>query len=239
MYTHIYIDGPDGAGKTSIVKLLKQFHPTITISDRSILTPMSILPISSLPSSLPSTSNIINQMAQVKKSYPPEELITNRDHWMKIDIINDNNNINDPFRTLYIVLVVDTLEALDRIRLRASNNDKWDSKPSIEYFRSKYLFLAMKYNLPYIDTTNKTTDEVHLLIENIMNSHQTIIKNPHNSVFDPELLELEWITLGSSQIIYANDKEAITNLSDIFIYQQTKKELITKLLLEKFIEELK
>jgi thymidylate kinase len=247
---YIYIDGADGTGKSTLVKMLKENGYT-NVYDRSILTQMSLLPIRELPKKILDNKIIVGQIKKIKSSYPQNELKTNRDLMTKLnldcsDSINDSDKSNEN-SVVYIILDADVETCLDRLAKREKETgiklNSWDSEKSVRYFRSKYIFLAYKYQIPIVSTENKSYDqvfnEVNFLIKGTHLSYPkyAYIKNINND-FNPDILELEWINLGCSDILYADDKQIVCLKSgdfDMVSYQNKILQIISKQLLANFI----
>lgn len=253
---YIYIDGIDGTGKSTLVKKLKSIGYK-NVFDRSILTTLSLAPIDELPSEIISNDKIIDQIKKIKQNFPASELATNRDVMEKLDFsISDGDildgDILDGDNVIYLILNSSIQTCLDRLKKRETETgiklNAFDSEVSIKYFHAKYLFIAYRYNIPIIDTENKTLEEVYQLAQDLINN-RTIgeIYNYKyhlcaNNKFNPHILELEWLHLGTSKIIYADDQLCVHSSNDDFdleCYQKESLRLITKLKLDGFINELK
>lgn len=222
MYSgHIYIDGVSGSGKTTLVNALQNYGYK-NIHDGSILSKLTTLSISDLPEELLEDGNVVKRTNQNKINCADYEPIA-----------------------IYIVLDVDVKSALERVHQRASENNvelnSWNSEDMIKYVRSKYLFMAYKYGMPIIDTSNKQyADVVAEAIDLLSNKENYILPFPYkqiqdNDYFESDLLELEWLNMGDSVIIYADQNCCVhrgvsydeTNFK-IEEYQETILNQITK-----------
>ena len=257
-HKYIYIDGIDGSGKSTIVNMLRSMGYT-NVFDRSILTTLSIIPISKLPANIIPNSIIINQYNCIMNKYPG--LKTNRDIMTKLDpyatynpdICPDNIGTD----VIYIIFDASVDTCTTRLENRANTGlqlNGFDSEPSIRYFKSKYLYLAHKYNIPVINTDNKTIEQVYQLVCSFINDPGTnaaILGSGHITgpitimldnveSFSPHLLELEWISLGKSKIIYADNTKCIcTDNISVKLYQDNIAYLIAEKNLNEFIHSLR
>lgn len=224
--THIYIEGVDGTGKTSLVNKLREVGYKY-VFDRSILTKISFLSIGQLPPVLPSSDIICDQILTIKKESP--SFFSNRDIISRLNL--DESMYIFPekstSRSVYIILDADFQICIDRINSRNNVPNKWDSEESIKYFRSKYLFISQKYSIPIIFTDNISLVEVFLQALTIINSTYAHVtsKTSKTSIlqldnyelffcktnFNSDLLDLELLHYGYSKIIYADDNMCIWN----------------------------
>lgn len=220
----IYIDGMDGTGKTSLVNMLRQNGFT-NVYDRSILTKYSMIHIKDLPENIPSSDSIKKQLLTLKNNFV---LSTNRSYMTRL--ITDSTTRNDANdKSVYIILSGNVSVCHSRLLGRqtqfssknGTNLDEWDSYKSLRYFHNKYLYLAYKYDVPIIDTTNLTKNEVYDLAMSIINDVD--VCDPNDFIFVPNmkftptdlfLLELEWIISGESSVIYIDEYCAITRKSN-------------------------
>jgi thymidylate kinase len=265
--TYIYIDGIDGTGKTTVIKMLRNAG-YINVYDRSILTKMTITPIRQLPTRFPNNNSIIKQIDHIKRSYLPAELVTNRDIMTKLNLDTDDHVKDDHDNAIHIILNASVNTSITRLVQRCAKTgtelDGWESEKSIKYFRSKYLFIAFKYSIPIIDTDNKTQEQVYSDIVNLK-GHSSILSSPsfprYDTIhcefkFNPDILELEWMHFGRSRIIYADidyyivdsgwENDTIANLGnnsevifDIEVYQLGILELVSSHTLGLFIDKIK
>ena len=229
-HTHIYIDGIDGAGKTTLVATLRKSGFT-NIHDRSILTKMSIVPISELPDKIPSNIFILKQFETIKKCYRTSELCTNRDTMNKLIIYQNTSELSTDDEVIYVILDADAEVALQRFAVRPEQINAWDCEASIRYFKSKYLYIAHKYKIPIIDTSKLTPNEVYDAFINLVSNYDKFtyptINNDHT--FNMDLLELEWLNLGDSKIIYADTKHYVSKDGTAFDIQTYQQEIAKKL----------
>ncbi|XWV25346.1 hypothetical protein QJ856_gp0424 [Tupanvirus deep ocean] len=251
---HIYIDGIDGTGKTTLVKMLRDAGYK-NVHDRSILTQMSLVPIKDLPSEILDNNIIIKQIQKVKEIYPAEELKTNRDVMTKLnldgydDLQNDNTGNSN---AVYFILDAEVQTCLNRLSQRVKETgielNAWDSEESICYFKSKYIYLGYKYRIPIIDTNNKTLDEVYNnlldLIEGrtFYDPHFDYVQIMAGDDFNPDALELEWLHLGISRILYSDGNLVVhlgTKLFSVRKYQKKVLSTIAKNSLDKFTNDIR
>ncbi|XWV26607.1 hypothetical protein QJ857_gp0459 [Tupanvirus soda lake] len=251
---HIYIDGIDGTGKTTLVKMLRDAGYK-NVYDRSILTQMSLVPIKDLPSEILDNNIIIKQIQKIKEIYPVEELKTNRDVMTKLNLdgsdeVETDNNGNS--NVVYFILDAEVETCLDRLSKREKETgiglNAWDSGESIRYFKSKYLYIAYKYRIPVIDTNNKT---VHQVYNNLLdfiegrtfyNPHFNYVQILDNDEFNPDALELEWLHLGISRILYSDGNLVVhlgNKLFNIKKYQKKVLGIIATNNLNKFITDIR
>ena len=236
--SHIYIDGVDGTGKTTLVKkLIDAGYQNIV--DRSILTKMSTIFISELPDRLPSDDVITKQIQTIKKTYLPVQLTRNRDVMMKLDPNIQSNTLPS---AIHLILDAEPETCIKRLNQRLIKLDAWENENCIKYFRSKYLFMAYKYNIPIINTNHKNSEDVYMEALDLINENKKYVPpypyvSYYTTVFDPNLLELEWIHFGKSSIIFADSTGIVTNIDDLDIenYQKNVVQKIAKQNLEQFI----
>jgi len=212
--THIYIDGIDGTGKTSLVNKLREVGYKY-VFDRSILTKISFLPIKEFPHTLPPTDVIHSQIMTIKNELPADS--SNRQIISQLDLdphLLSQKELIDNFACIYIILDADITTCMRRICTRDTESNAWDSEPSLRYFRLKYLFISHKYSIPILDTTNKSHVEVYLSALTLINRCRCVgngseILSNEKTGFNPDLLELEWSYQSYSKIIYADDYRCV------------------------------
>lgn len=252
MDTYIYIDGIDGTGKTTLVKMLLD-HGYRHVYDRSILTKLSFMPISQLPEKIPDNQSIIEQFDLIHKKYSQTELSTNRSIMDKLDLDfkrdskDDANIINN---VIYIILDADIEVIKERLEQRSNKNkielDAWESDQSLKYFKNKYIYLGFKYQISIIDVTEKKPVQVYQTITNMIHLKNYEIYPLHyhiiyiKELINLDLIELEWLYFGYSKIIYVGTNHIIVH-KPIKNFQNYQKKIIKKLAYQKlnhFIQKL-
>lgn len=246
--SYIYIDGIDGTGKTTLVAALKNAGYK-HVFDRSILTALSLIPITNLPNKIISNNKIIDQLDQIKRDLANKTLITNRDMMTKLNWQDLDENESEQNNVIYLILDASVKTCLARLEKRQATTDiklnLWDSETSISYFRPKYLYIAYKYQIQILDTENIFMDDVYQLSLKMINKiivPQIYYKFNTIQLINLDILELEWLYFGISKIIYADDKVSVYNSSEIFdieCYQKKVLEQITKFKLDNFVNKLK
>jgi len=229
---YIYLDGVDGTGKTTVVRMLREAGYT-NVYDRSVLTKYSVIPLSKLPDKILDNHVVQKQLTLIKSTFSPSELVTNRDIMTKINVTDPNNDHPNNDRQTesdiydnvhYFILTANPETARNRLLQREKETgvplNLFDSVKSIQYFHAKYLFLAKKYQIPIISTDNYTPTEVFqqivAYIDHVIELPECIPRalainwNPDQLNRMLDLLELEWLGFGNSKIIYLSTTEYIT-----------------------------
>jgi hypothetical protein len=188
----------------------------------------------------------LQQVADIKKNYHPHKIRTNRALITKFDINSNCEVINesDPENNaIYIVLDAPVEICRGRLFKRYSKNkfepDAWESESSLKYFENKYKYLAYKYNIPIIDVTDKTPNQVFDTAVYLINNH-TETDQPFryevsqylkpDEKINLDLIELEWLHFGYSEIIYADCFGIVTQYDfPITNIESYEKSIINKL----------
>jgi len=254
---YIYIDGVDGTGKTTLVKNLKKFYSNV--SDRSIMTKLSFISIPNLPPKIMSNNSIKKQLIDINKNYDKKFLTTNRSIMSKLIIDkNDycdhsessNDKIESDSNVYYFILDAEYETIKRRLLNRNDNNfDVWEEDKSLKYFKNKYLYLAFKYDIPIIDTTNLSPIEVlNLVRDHIDNSNKinyTLFqKIKIDQPLNLFLLELLWLNSLNLEIIYCDNLTIYLignsefNSKNLNLNQDNLIEILSKECLNKYIENL-
>ena len=147
----IALDGCDGTGKTTICEKLTRVHhcnliKLITQGDRSTRGYIELM----------SANNVIHDRTFMSEIIYPKYF--NRETRLCAEDIPALFRMTQVFRINTFILTASTESILSRIRVRG---DEYIKDMSLfEKINADYLALAKANNVPIIDTTNKTIDEI-------------------------------------------------------------------------------
>jgi hypothetical protein len=230
--SRIYIDGVDSFLKSAIVKELKNSGYE-NVYNGSVLTNYLSVPLEDLPNEINDNETIISSVKKIVDISDCENTINNRLKLDGTDIFSNNLETS----SVYIILDSDIkIHTSRRIHPICRYNS------TIFYHKYKYLFLALKYEIPIIDTKNKTLTQILLNIKNLLNGKIWYSPKfdyklmPNYDAFCPAILDLEWMNIGASRILYADEKIIVhigNNNFNVSSYQENVIKQISKQQLKK------